>query len=398
MRMLVVAPHPFFSCRGTPFSVYYRTLVAAELGLNCDLLTYGQGTDVELPGCRIYRIPAMRWLGDVKVGPSLLKMFLDTLMVFWTIALLCRRRYLVVHAHEEAVFWCMLLKPLFRFRLVYDMHSSLPQQLDNFHYTRSSIARRIFARLERGAVRTSEGVITVCPALMHHAKTLTENHEKLFLIENSIVEPVKGEERKEPNEAEMTGVEAGRRWLGARSPGKTLIYAGTLEAYQGIERLLKAFSSVVRTLPEAGLLVVGGQPHQVEKLWRQARELGITANVFFTGQLPHPDTQELIRRCAASVSPRESGNNTPMKIYELIAHRVPLIATRIESHTQVLSDDLCTLTGVEPEQMAERIIWALCNPECLQEKALRAEAWYHENYSRERYAGKMRRLIALVAA
>ncbi|MGH8221481.1 MAG: glycosyltransferase, partial [Woeseiaceae bacterium] len=85
--MLVVAPQPFFSCRGTPFSVYYRTLVAAELGLNCDLLTYGQGTDVELPGCRIYRIPAMRWLGEVKVGPSPLKMLLDTLMVFWTIAL-----------------------------------------------------------------------------------------------------------------------------------------------------------------------------------------------------------------------------------------------------------------------------------------------------------------------
>ena len=27
MRALVIAPQPFFSPRGTPFSVYYRTLV-----------------------------------------------------------------------------------------------------------------------------------------------------------------------------------------------------------------------------------------------------------------------------------------------------------------------------------------------------------------------------------
>jgi glycosyltransferase involved in cell wall biosynthesis len=398
MRTLVVAPQPFFSYRGTPFSVYYRTLISAELGLTCDLLTYGQGMDVGLPGSRIYRIPAMRWLGDVRVGPSLLKLFLDTLMVLWTIALLCRRRYRVVHAHEEAVFWCMLLKPLFRFRLVYDMHSSLPQQLANFNYTHSSIIRRIFERLERRAVRTAEGIITVCPALLLHARTLTENHQKVFLIENSIVEPIKGEESAEPSKSERVGAEAGRRWLAEHDAGRTLIYAGTLEAYQGIDRLLKAFSLVVRTLPEASLLVVGGQPRQVETYRQQATELGIETHVFFTGRLTHPDTQELLRLCAIAVSPRESGNNTPMKIYEIIASRVPLVATRIESHTQVLADDLCTLTGVEPEQLGEGITWALCNPESIQDKALRAEEWYRRNYSRERYAFKLRTMFALVAA
>jgi hypothetical protein len=32
MKVLVVAPQPFFSWRGTPFSVYYRTMVTCELG------------------------------------------------------------------------------------------------------------------------------------------------------------------------------------------------------------------------------------------------------------------------------------------------------------------------------------------------------------------------------
>ena len=34
MRALVVAPEPFFSPRGTPLSVYYRTLMLAELGVD----------------------------------------------------------------------------------------------------------------------------------------------------------------------------------------------------------------------------------------------------------------------------------------------------------------------------------------------------------------------------
>ena len=36
------------------------------------------------------------------------------------------------------------LKPLFRFRLIYDMHSSLPQQLTNFEFTKSRLLIGVF--------------------------------------------------------------------------------------------------------------------------------------------------------------------------------------------------------------------------------------------------------------
>ena len=141
MRMLIVAPQPFFSPRGTPYSVYYRTLVAAELGVEADLLTYGEGEDVDIPGVRIVRIPRLPFLGPVRIGPSRAKLVLDLVLAAWTVGLLRRRRYDVVHAHEEAMFFCRLLKPLFRFKLIYDMHSSLPQQLTNFRFTTASRPR-----------------------------------------------------------------------------------------------------------------------------------------------------------------------------------------------------------------------------------------------------------------
>ena len=139
MKALVIAPQPFFTCRGTPLSVYYRTLVTAELGVPVDLLTYGEGEDIEIPGVNIIRIPHFRFLGPVKVGPSALKLFLDIFIVLWTVGLLMRNRYRFVHAHEEAVFFCWLLKPIFGFKLLYDMHSSLPEQLKNFEFSQSKL-------------------------------------------------------------------------------------------------------------------------------------------------------------------------------------------------------------------------------------------------------------------
>src|SRR5262245_35329493 len=101
MKILVVAPEPFFTPRGTTLSVYCRALVMAEQGASIDLLCYGAGEDVDIPGARIVRIPRMRWLEPIPVGPSWQKIVLDVFMVLWTIGLLLRHRYPVVHAHEE---------------------------------------------------------------------------------------------------------------------------------------------------------------------------------------------------------------------------------------------------------------------------------------------------------
>jgi hypothetical protein len=175
MKVLVVAPQPFFTPRGTPFSVYYRSLITAELGNNIDLLTYGQGNDVAIPRMRIIRIPGFSKLGRIKVGPSLFKLFLDVFLVAYTIGLLMSENYDVVHAHEEAIFFCRFLKPFFNFKLIYDMHSSLPQQLTNFQFTKSKLLIRIFQWLEDSCLKKSEGIITICPDLDNYINKLLHN-------------------------------------------------------------------------------------------------------------------------------------------------------------------------------------------------------------------------------
>ena len=55
LRILMLAPEPFFEPRGTPFSEYHRIKALVEQGHHVDLVTYPIGADVDLPNLRIIR-------------------------------------------------------------------------------------------------------------------------------------------------------------------------------------------------------------------------------------------------------------------------------------------------------------------------------------------------------
>lgn len=397
MKSLVIAPQPFFSPRGTPFSVYYRTLVTSELGVKVDLLTYGQGMDVNIPGVKIYRIPDFKIFGDVKIGPSYLKLFLDFFVVIWTITLILKNRYDFVHAHEESIFFCSFFKPIFGFKLVYDMHSSLPQQLTNFKFTQSKILIKIFKLLEDSCLRASDAVITICPDLADYVNGLISDNERHLLIENSIFEPVKLKNHSiDKNECSHTKEDELERYLGLPEGRRFVVYAGTLEPYQGIDILIKAFPIVLKNAPDAFLVIVGGNAEQVKQYSKLAGNLKLDGHIKFFGRVPQSLAKKYCAIASVQVSPRSGGTNTPLKIYEQLASRIPLVATDIYSHTQVLNPEVAFLVQPDPDDMARGIFEAL-NSDTLREKVvMNAQKLYREKYSRPIYEQKMKKVLELV--
>jgi glycosyltransferase involved in cell wall biosynthesis len=389
MRALVIAPQPFFSPRGTPYSVYFRTLVTAQLGVEIDLLTYGEGADVDIPGARILRIPRLPFARKVPVGPSYKKLVLDLTLFLWSVRTLLTRRYDFVHAHEESVFFCRLLKPLFGFKLVYDMHSSLPQQLINFRFTKSRLLIGLFERLESTALDAADAVITICPDLAAYAVPRMRDPKRHFLIENSIF----GDVRVRAD----GGAAADGRLVSEPPAGRPMIfYAGTFEPYQGLELLIRAFALARPSCPDAVLLLVGGQPRQVDQYAALAADLGLGHHCLFTGTVDQTTVRRWLRQATLLASPRVSGNNTPLKIYEQLASGIPLLATRIRSHTQVVSDEVCFLVDPTPEAMAEGLAAALSSREAREQVAQKALALYAEKYSPAVYEQKMRQLLSVL--
>jgi glycosyltransferase involved in cell wall biosynthesis len=397
MRALVVAPQPFFSPRGTPFSVYFRSLVTAELGVKIDFLTYGEGENVEIPEMRIIRIPRFSFLGNVKTGPSLLKFFLDIFLVIWTAGLLIRNKYDFVHAHEEAVFFCRFLKPIFRFKLVYDMHSSLPQQLTNFQYTKSRFLMGVFKKLEDSSLKSSDAIITICTDLTDYVLVLNIDKDKVFQIENSIFDAIKVTSAKKNPGNNVRNPETAENGFRIPRDRTIIVYAGTLEHYQGIDILIAAFKNVVHRNPDAFLLIVGGTPTQVEHYQAITNTYGLAENVLFTGRVSQSLAKYYSNLASVLVSPRKSGTNTPLKIYEQIASGIPLVATDIYSHTQVLDTRTAFLVKPEPEDMARGILEALDHNGNRQFVVENAMKLYERRYSRAVYQEKMKNLLKLLS-
>ena len=387
----MLAPQPFFSGRGTPFSVYFRTKALAELGVSVDLLTYGEGDDIDLPNVRIVRIPRVPFCSDVKVGPSAVKLVLDVLLVLWTIGMLLRHRYSFVHAHEEAVFWAGWLKPIFGFKLVYDMHSSLPQQLRNFGYTDSRFIVRAFENLERSALDNADAVITICPDLERYAVSVMPDRERHLLIENSVFGNVRLKARR-ATRYPFLGDEA----LRLPDDRPVLLYAGTFERYQGLDLLIHGFARARDRLGDALLVLVGGTPSQVEALRAEAKALGLGDSCRIVGRVAPDQVRDLIARASVLLSPRTDGTNTPLKVYEQLASGIPLVATRIYSHTQVLNDDVCFLVDPTEEAMAEGLVASLNDSERRARVTAGARDLYASRYSPQAYEAKMRRLLEVL--
>jgi glycosyltransferase involved in cell wall biosynthesis len=387
VKVLMVAPEPFFEPRGTPLSVYHRLKTLAELGHEIDLVTYPFGEPVELAGVRTFRAPGLPFLRRVKVGPSWAKIPLDLLLFVRALARLGCERYDVIHTHEEATFLGALLRRLVRLPHLYDMHSSLPQQFENFAFTNSRAIIRVWTAMERWAVKASDLVVCICPSLEDVVRTI-DPERPVLTIENPIL--FEGQVVPDSTVAEL------RHRLGLEGR-RVVLYTGTFEAYQGVELLLRSAPSVMEAQRDVRFVLVGGEERQIAPMRELARDLGLGDAVVFTGQRPLGEMPAYVELADVLVSPRVAGTNTPLKIYSYLASGRPIVATRILAHTQVLTDEVAVLAEPTAEGLADGIRRLLASDGPGAALAKQARAFAETRFSHAAYREKVERAYARLA-
>lgn len=387
MRILMLAPEPFFEPRGTPFSEYHRIKALVELGHHVDLVTYPFGADVDLPNLRIIRCARPPFLKGVRIGPSAAKLVLDGFLAVTALRQARREKYDAIHSHEEAGLLGVWLARRLGIPHLYDMHSSLPQQLTNMRFARSRLLRRAFEVMEDRTVFGSDVVITICQDLHDHLESKGAG-ERSVLIEN-----VMGGDVEEPPQLTAAGVR--ERW-GIPADAPLVLYTGTFEPYQGLDLLFDALGRVAASRPGVHLLVVGGRPEQVEAARARATQAGAPA--VFTGYQPARDIPAYVAAADLLASPRTSGTNTPLKIYSYLRAGKPIVATDLLTHRQVLDPEIAVLAPPEPDAFAAAI-GQMLDDRALRERLGRAAAARAESrYSRAAYVARTREAFARLAA
>ena len=345
MRVLLLAPHPFFQDRGTPIAVRALAEVLGQAGLRVDLLTYAEGEDVEIPGVRLLRIPRIGALSGIRPGFSWKKLASDGLMAAKVLDLVRRERYDLVHAVEESAYLARAVKALFGIPYVYDMDSSLAHQMMEKYGPLRAVGGLLKAS-ERSAIRGSVGVIAVCRALEDIVLSgapgkLVARIEDVTLIDGGVAQVV-------PPLPE--------------APRPLVMYVGNLERYQGIDLLMDGWAEAVRQGAPGTLLVVGGTEAHVAQYRKRAADAGLADRVRFAGPRPVGVLGAVLSAADVLVSPRSLGFNTPMKIYSYLDSGKPIVATRLPTHTQVLDDASAVLCDPTPAAFGAALRDLLADP------------------------------------
>jgi glycosyltransferase involved in cell wall biosynthesis len=372
IRILFLAPQPFFRQRGTPIAELAALRVLVKRGYEVDVLTYGEGEPVDIPGCTIHRIPRMG-SGRVRPGFSLGKLVRDAVMVVHGWGMVRRRRYDLVHAVEEGVFMAMLMKARFGVPYVYDMDSSLSEQLVE-QLPGLRFLTGLFDRVEAWAIRHAAAVLVVCRALEDRVRAYEPSALVGRVEDAAFVSSAVAEERLSDHVPEGAPV---------------VLYVGNLMPYQGVELLVEAFRHALGEVPDSHLVIIGGSDPRREVLRSAIRKSGLAGRVHLIGPRPLDHLPWYLGQATVLASPRTAGTNTPMKLYSYLASGVPVLATRLSTHTQVVDDRTAVLRAPEPRAMGEGLVALLTDPELRDRIGSAARALAEEEYTHAAFERKL---------
>ena len=216
------------------------------------------------------------------------------------------------------------------------------------------------------AIRHSDRVIAVCQALVDKANSY-KSGTPVDLLTDTVLE-IEND----------TGESAEDLKSLIEKDHKLVLYIGNLEHYQGVDMVIEAMVNVSDNIT---FMIIGGIQADIERCQKLSETLGVDRQVMFLGPRPVQLLQDYLRQADCLISPREKGVNTPMKIYSYLAAGVPVIATNIPSHTQILDNNNSCLVEPEPVSIADGINKVLSNQFYANQLAEKARQDAEESYS-----------------
>lgn len=378
MDILFLTPQPIYQDRGSPIAVDLVLRALSERRELVDAVTYHEGKNIDYENIHIHRTLSIPFIHNIKAGFSWKKIICDFLMVFKIIPLLVKKRYQLVHAVEEAVFFALLIKLVFRIPYIYDMDSSLAQQMVEQLPWLSPFSP--FLNFFEGlAVKHAKVVVPVCDALAKDIERYRPN-KVVVLQDISLLKETPPDHSIELKD--QLGIE-----------GLLLMYVGNLQTYQGIDLLLESFALAFETTKHADLVIIGGVDADIRKYQDMSYKLKIDKHVHFLGPKPVEHLATYLSQADILVSPRTKGRNTPMKIYSYLHSGKPLLATNMPTHTQILNEKVAMLAEPNPEAFAEKMVYLIEDQELRSELGAAGEELIEESYSYEAFRKKLNQLF-----
>lgn len=376
MSVLHLAAMPFPSVQGTQAAVRAMIDAEHEAGLAPQLLTYAHGGYELTPPWPIHRIADVARDRSLRSGPSWRKVIADA-----QLAIAARRLAgslapeLVVAHHVEAATAALTAgaRPL-----VFVAHTALGPELPAYLPDRAAkLAARAGDALDVALVRRAGAVAAVSPLLARMLSERAEREVRYLPVPWTAAAPIDAAERQKA-----------RTRFGMSATEPVLLYAGNLDAYQGLDVLARAFAITHERREDARLLVAtASDPDALEKaLW----SLGCRDRVIFAPLADEPDRR--IAHAAADVAlvPRSVAGGLPIKLLDALARGLPAVVTRRAAAGLALEGAALIAADDDPEALAAAALIAVEARETAGALGRRGVEYIQREHSAARYLEAIR--------
>ena len=370
MRVLMIAPTPFFADRGCHTRIYEEIKALQKRGHEVKLCTYGLGRDV--PGIEIVRTVHLPWYQKLSAGPSKTKILLLPLLLITVLQECHRFKPDVVHAHlhEGACLAkvCRLFYP--RAAYVFDMQGSLTKELLQHEFIRQgSVACRCFYRLEK-KIDAWHTIIVSADRIKEELKEMGCDTTNCINVKDGVDTKAFFPQAFDKAIACRNGVDIKKR---------RILYMGLLEKYQGVDIMLEAFRIIYQTYTEVQFLLIG-YPN-IEKYRSICEEKGICKAVIFLGKTDYFSLPRYLSLADIAVAPNVSKTEGNGTIYNYMAMGMATVAFDTKVSREILGDAGIYAAEGNAGKLAEKLIFCLEHPEFVKRMGKRARERAEQNLS-----------------
>jgi len=326
LRVLMIAPTPFFGDRGCHVRIMEEIRALGEAGVRVLLLTYPGGKSP--PDISIRRIKGPDFLKEERIGPHAGKYILDASMVIMAVREAKSYNPDIIHGHlHEGCLIGWFAGKILNKPVVFDYQGSLAGEMAHHGFlTPGSLPFAAFRSIERVINRLPDVVLSSSGAML-------DGNFKRNGVEVRIVPDAVDMREFSPLEKDAKLASS----LGLPSDRPICAFLGLLNRYQGVDMLLESVAVFKAQYgPKAHFLVMGYPG--VERYEFQAASLGIKEMVTFTGRLPYDMAPTYLNLGDMAIAPKIAATESNGKIIDYMACGLATVALDTGVNREILGE------------------------------------------------------------
>lgn len=380
-KVLMIAPTPFFSDRGTHIRILEEALALERRGFSVTIATYHIGQN--LPESLAKKIEVRRilrllfWYKKLEAGPDWQKLILDLMLIRKTffLARTTRPDILHGHLHEGVLIGWIVQKALFwrKMKLVGDFHGSLTKEMVSHAYLRTGFLRRLFEWVERVVDNLGDMAVTSSWKNTKEIAALRTKNEPITVPDGV------GTDGEAVLEFPRSAL---RRKYGVPEDALVAVYTGALVANKGIRHFVNAIPAILAGHPKAHIIVAGFPWNEVApyfegKPWMD-RVTPITP-------LPYFSLREILAMSDVGIDPKEEGvGQASGKMLQYMGAGLPVVGFDTENNREYLAEGGEYAREISDTGLAEAVLRLFRDPELRKRKGEANQARAREKFSWDR--------------